>query len=224
MSWTHAPAAKALLTQANERWPGRNRASDGSIGDAAHSSRTSDHNPRPDGVVMATDVTHDPSGGPDIHAEVRRIAARRDPRVKYIISAGQIWSTARAAEGWRTYTGANGHHQHAHVSIAAGHENDTSPWYDAAPEPTLPPTITYNEDDMRIIKAPNDAHARIEAGTFMLYPQDTEADNIVLFTDALMMLGEGRTVQVVSYDQWNYEKETRARVKRGENSAIIRSE
>ncbi len=92
------------------------------------------------------------------------------------------------------------------------------------PAPTpAPPTIINDEDDMRIIKAPTGLHARIEGGTFMVYPQDTEADNLVLLTDALLMLGEGRKVQEVSTAQWNYEKATRARIIRGENFARIQS-
>ncbi|MBF5083096.1 hypothetical protein [Quadrisphaera sp. INWT6] len=46
--------------------------------------------------------------------------------VSYVIWQGQIWSTARAGEGWRTYTGGGvydptspvgGHYDHVHVSV-----------------------------------------------------------------------------------------------------------
>lgn len=198
MSWTHAPAAKALLTQANERWPNRNRASDGSIGDAAHSARTSDHNPRSDGVVMATDVTHDPANGLDAHAEARRIAERRDPRVKYIISNGQIWSTKRASEGWRHYTGSNKHTKHVHFSITAGHEDDTSPWYaDAAPTPPTPDQL--EDDDMAMmIKHPSGAVAMVTPTQYWDYTGDEGP--LCLHTINLF----GMPVREVSDDQWNW--------------------
>lgn len=119
-----------MLRQANELWPNRSRISDGTIGDPAHSARTSDHNPDGAGWVRAVDLTHDPANGCDAHAWARQVAARRDPRVKYLISNGQIWNPSISPE-WRTYTGANAHTRHAHLSIkstdAALH--DTAPWF-----------------------------------------------------------------------------------------------
>ena len=44
-AWIVAPSLDALLAQLNALAPGRSRASDGSIGDAAHAARTSNHNP-----------------------------------------------------------------------------------------------------------------------------------------------------------------------------------
>lgn len=108
-----------LFAQVNARVPGRSRASDGSIGDAAHQSRTSDHNAwrRVGGqpVVGAIDITHDPKGGFDSYAFAQSLAKSRDPRVKYIISNGKIWNHA---EGWRKYNGKNPHDHHVHVSAS----------------------------------------------------------------------------------------------------------
>ena len=90
------------------------------------------------------------------------------------------------------------------------------------PAPVPPLNVDYVESIMRIIKAPNGAHARIEGGTFYLYGT-SDADNAALFTDALWLLGQGIEVQLVSYDQWNYEKRTRARMVMGPDHGIVSS-
>jgi hypothetical protein len=141
MAWHVVPAAKAALAEATQRWPNRNRASDGTIGDPAHSSRVSDHNPRADGAVTAFDLTCDTANGCDSHKLVREAVARGDKRIKYAISQRQIWSYARRREGWRPYYGPNPHDKHAHVSVERRHENDTSPWW-GVPEPPPKPPVT----------------------------------------------------------------------------------
>ena len=67
--------AKSLVTLIDdivERFPGRDDQNDGTIGDAAHQTRESDHNPhvRQDGmgIVTALDITHDPAEGFDAQA------------------------------------------------------------------------------------------------------------------------------------------------------------
>ena len=149
MSYTIAPAAKAGLDQATALWPQRSKASDGTIGDTAHSSRKSDHNPDDRGIVMAFDLTHDPAHGCDAHAEARRVVARRDPRVKYVISNGEISNPLIEDWKWRPYSGSNPHTKHAHFSIKRGWENDTSEWYPSAN--TKPPTPTPTEEPAVIV-------------------------------------------------------------------------
>lgn len=136
--WRLAPAIKAALHEADRRWPNRKRGHDGTIGDTAHSTRKSDHNPAVDGYVYAFDLTHDPASGCDAHRLVRAAVARRDPRIKYAISKGRIWSDVRAAEGWRPYSGSNRHDKHAHVSILRVGRDDTSPWWPTATAPPKP--------------------------------------------------------------------------------------
>ena len=165
MAWTLSPALSRLRGEINELWPNRDRTSDGTIGDAAHSARLSDHNPDADGSVNAIDVDKD---GIDAWALVR--CAKGDRRCNYVIYSGTIW---RRATGWRaeTYTGSNGHYQHVHVSILHGdtYEDDTSAWgltatvagvvrvpaipaAPAVPRPTPPPrTATVEENDMKDI-------------------------------------------------------------------------
>lgn len=133
-------AAQSILDQATGLWPNRNRASDGTIGDASHSSRTSDHNPDSRGIVHAADLTHDPAHGCDAHAEADRIRLRarngQEPRLKYVISNRRIASPIDNW-AWRSYSGSNPHTQHAHFSVNSGPvENDGSPWFeDPAPPP-----------------------------------------------------------------------------------------
>lgn len=109
------------LRDATARWPNRDRASDGIMGDTAHQKRHSDHN---DG--NAFDLTHDPAHGVDCGALSRLVI--NDNRVTYVISNRQIYNRARVAEGWRPYTGLNPHNRHMHVSIRAASRDDLSPW------------------------------------------------------------------------------------------------
>jgi hypothetical protein len=59
MSWKLAAAAVTLRDQVNKRYPKRDRASDGTIGNLAHRRRISDHNPDKTGYVMALDLDED---------------------------------------------------------------------------------------------------------------------------------------------------------------------
>jgi hypothetical protein len=149
--WRMARSLDKLLAQINAYAPRRSKVSDGGIGDAAHSARTSDHNPDSRGIVHARDFTHDPKGGFDAHAFVRRLAKAGDRRVKYLISNRQISNPSISAGRWRPYAGVNPHTQHAHVScVYSSLEDDTSPWPGlGTPTPTPAPT---QEDDMKRIR------------------------------------------------------------------------
>lgn len=145
-----APAAQAILDQATTHRPNRSTLSDGTIGDAAHRARVSDHNPDGRGIVHAADLTHDPARGMDAHGWARWLAERRDPRVKYIISNRRIW---QPATGWSGYGGANPHTAHVHVSIRSGSrwENDVSSWFAGWFAPTITEHIPtpMEDDDMK---------------------------------------------------------------------------
>ena len=137
---TAAPACKKALSDATLRWPKRNRASDGIIGDAAHQARKSDHN---DG--NAFDLTHDPTNGVDYEELSRDVVW--DSRVTYVIWNRQICFTdqphRRQADesctspryrgpeknkSWEPYVGTNPHTKHMHVSIRDDARDDLSPW------------------------------------------------------------------------------------------------
>lgn len=147
MAWRLAKSLEKLRAQVNDRWPGRDKSSDGSIGDESHSARTSDHNPNDDGVVCAIDITHDPRSGCDAGVLAEKLRASRDPRIKYLISNKRICNSAatggKPAWAWRPYTGKNPHDHHVHISVKGDYDN-TSPWDldakpDAAPKKDAPP-------------------------------------------------------------------------------------
>lgn len=123
--WRVAKSLHVLLQELNALAPKRHRASDGSIGDAAHAARDSDHNPWVKegnmGIVTACDFTHDPERGADMHSFVAHLVKRRDPRIKYIIWDKRIWRSydKPSIPAWTpsAYTGSNGHTHHAHISV-----------------------------------------------------------------------------------------------------------
>jgi hypothetical protein len=121
--WRLAKSLDVLRSQINELAPERKKGNDGTIGDAAHASRTSDHNPwvrdGSMGVVTALDITHDPASGVDTHMLADFLRQQRDSRIKYVISAGRIFSSTQQPWTWRKYTGTNGHYSHMHVSVKA---------------------------------------------------------------------------------------------------------
>jgi hypothetical protein len=119
--WRVAESLERLLEQINQMAPDRSKASDGSIGDAAHQSRDSDHNPWVTdgniGVVTARDFTHDPKHGCDAQKIADSIVASKDKRVKYLIWNRRIVSSQVQPWKWRNYTGANPHNKHIHISV-----------------------------------------------------------------------------------------------------------
>lgn len=152
MSWRVARSLLVLRDQANAAWPDRNRRSDGTVGDAAHRSRTSDHNPWVDGaVVTALDLTHDPASGADMHALAARLVASRDPRIKYVIWNRRIVSRTVSPWQWRAYGGSNPHTTHLHVSVepVRSRYDDVSPWSLPGTK-TLRPSTNEEDEDMAI--------------------------------------------------------------------------
>lgn len=131
-----------LLGQLDAHAPHRSKASDGSIGDAAHASRDSAHNPQdtedsmdgndPDNQVDARDFTHDPAHGADMHEFTEQLRVSRDNRLYLVIFDGQQFSSY-AKNGipsytWRPYTGSDMHRGHAHVEVNDYHNDDTRLW------------------------------------------------------------------------------------------------
>lgn len=125
MDWRLAHSLEQLRIEVNVKYPNRSKASDGSIGDANHASRTSDHNPwitdaPGPNVVSAIDITHDPKGGFDSYAFAEWLRTTcRDKRLKYFISNRKICAGAGGPSPWvwRPYHGANPHDHHVHISV-----------------------------------------------------------------------------------------------------------
>jgi hypothetical protein len=145
MSWILVPALVSLRAEFNQLAPGRDKASDGSIGDSEHSQHLSDHNPDetgatphndPDNIneVHAIDVDRDlRQAGVTMQNCVDLIVGRHrhglDDRLQNVIFDRHIWSKAW---GWerRDYHGPNPHDHHAHFSCryTSSQEADTRPW------------------------------------------------------------------------------------------------
>lgn len=131
MSWYVARGLDVLLGQLNAKAPNRSKVSDGSIGDASHSARESDHNPTGTGQVCARDFTNDPAGGLAGQWLADALVASRDPRIKYVIFNHRIIDSRAGQHPWQwmPYSGANAHEHHVHVSVLAGALGDnTAPW------------------------------------------------------------------------------------------------
>ncbi|WP_209021329.1 hypothetical protein [Paracoccus ravus] len=136
--WRNCGALDSLRKQVNAAAPGRSKASDGTIGDALHRSRNSDHNPHiregAMGVVSALDITHDPRNGCDAGRLIAALHASRDPRIKYLIWNRRIANSSAIGNAapwtWRAYTGRNPHSKHCHISVKAtkAHYDDAKPW------------------------------------------------------------------------------------------------
>ena len=147
MDWRNCAASLALIAEVNTKWPNRDKTSDGTIGDAAHASRSSDHNPfivvRGTGVVRARDIDVDGIDAGWLAEWLRKRAAAGDPRLSgggYVIFNRRI--TRPDWGGWRIYTGTNPHTHHLHLSFSldvSGFDSDAR-WGldDTAPAPTTP--------------------------------------------------------------------------------------
>lgn len=163
--WRLAPSLQAYVDEADEAFPGRDHSSDGSIGDQAHASRTSDHNPY-EGWVHAVDLDEDLAPGLDLKAFADRLRAEiladlttgRRPRIRYLIYEGRICksyaSNGYKAGQWQPYTGPNAHLHHLHLSIDRTPEarTDLRRWgFKATPKP--PVTAPTEENTMYFVSA-----------------------------------------------------------------------
>lgn len=181
MAWRLADSLDQLRDELNARWPGRDKSSDGAIGDQRHAAQgsASDHNPWViddvgRGVVRAYDIdvdldgTNDGNGGQaleDLREHLRQLGESGDPRLQdhgYVISNGQI-ASATSNWAWRPHT-TDPHFDHIHVSVArnqAGYD-DTSAWLTAvevtpAPAPESPQPPSEEDEEMALIIVEPDA-------------------------------------------------------------------
>ncbi len=128
-TWRLAPALDQLFDEANALWPKRSKASDGTIGDAAHSARVSQHNPDAGKsspgdpglpTVDAADIT---TAGLDKARVIKALIS--DSRVWYVIHDGVIWSRTYGFKA-RRYIGSNPHRAHIHVSLNPDEASENS--------------------------------------------------------------------------------------------------
>lgn len=146
MAWRVARALIQLREQVNVKFPDRSKAADGTIGDASHASRTSDHNPWVKdgdmGIVTGLDITNDPLHGLDSEHLAEALRTSKDLRLKYVISNRKIASFDHNDFMWRPYTGKNAHNHHCHISVkpAQVFYDDIKPWrFDHIVEVSAPP-------------------------------------------------------------------------------------
>lgn len=128
-SWRVARCLLVLRDQVDALYPGRSKASDGTIGDAAHT--TGEHVPDMFGIVRALDLTHDPAHGLDIDELTDWLQVGQDPRILYVIANRLIMSGSGGPSPWvwRTYGGSDPHTNHVHISVVADDRADsTDPW------------------------------------------------------------------------------------------------
>ena len=221
-SWYRAPALTVLLNEINLVWPERSKVSDGTIGDAAHSARLSDHNPNERRSVNAMDVTR---RGIAVMILILKVIA--DPRTNYVIYNRVIWSWSRGFKP-RPYYGSNAHTGHVHISIfqSPRREQDRSPWGLVTPAglPTTgtagptPNTPTTPEEDTLSAKEIEEIKAEVWAAAKAL--QDQGFDRKI--RDA-MALETARAVAMNGFDRPIYEMmgEAAARQARAAISAQI---
>lgn len=142
MAWRLAKSLETLRAQINAAAPHRSKVSDGTIGDVAHRNRKSDHNPLPNGAVLALDITHDPGGGCDANSIAESLKASGDRRIKYLIWNKRIWNPSVNPE-WRRYSGANPHTMHVHISVkqTASLYDDPGEWLVVVEPSTVPVAV-----------------------------------------------------------------------------------
>jgi hypothetical protein len=144
-------AGVRMRRQIDRRWPKRDKASEGWIGDPSHAARPSDHNPcwtcagDRYGVVRAIDIDSSMGGkaGYNTTPEAWRLAnqiraAMRmgDRRISYIIAYDPDAKNTKIASmnpdysplgGWRDYSGRS-HENHIHVSFTPRGDHDGDPF------------------------------------------------------------------------------------------------
>lgn len=135
-------AGVTLRDQVNKKWPNRDKASDGWIGDAAHQAnsgwgtngRGSYHNPDPRGVVHAIDLDEDflgkGKGGQKIAMEFAEQLAtycregKDNGRIAHIVYEGKVASAT--ANNWHFRGSGYSHFQHIHISFTNKADSDGS--------------------------------------------------------------------------------------------------
>jgi hypothetical protein len=139
-AWVKVKWIQPLFDACNTLAPDRSHAQDGTIGDLAHASGTSGHNPDDTPGVQAE--RQDADSIPEVRAadvDSRGIPMERvvqavlhGPaselnRLIYIIFNRRIWSKSN---GWRqaVYTGDDPHDTHAHFSGDPAADEDSRPW------------------------------------------------------------------------------------------------
>lgn len=142
MACTGSDSGKALLNQADARWPDRPDGADGMCPSAAHTAKNPDswHEPNAQGISRAVDLTHDKATC-DCRPISEALRVAKDARVRRCIFNGQQWYSfpvnGYSAYRWQPYFGSNSHSGHMHLDLHLLY--DTSPWPGVMGALPLPP-------------------------------------------------------------------------------------
>jgi hypothetical protein len=130
MSWKLAAAAVTLRDQVNKRYPKRDRASDGTIGDKAHRRRISQHNPDKSGYVMALDLDEDDWPAHAFADQlIEYVRTSGDKRIKNVVYEGRVASGTYSSKLWVWRKAPSlGHAHHIHISFAEAGKRDGAPF------------------------------------------------------------------------------------------------
>ena len=133
MAWFLNPSLTRFRNEVNARWPHRDKASDGTIADAAHEATSSDHNDDPDGSVDAWDMDNNIVPGNNAMSDaiiygVLIPAFQRHPAARYWIYQRKI--AHRFEDNWavKPYYGSSAHIEHVHWNSNQATENNISQW------------------------------------------------------------------------------------------------
>lgn len=194
-TWHLAATLVQLRKEVNDLYPLRDKTSDGTLGNAAHSSRLSDHNPDDDRAVCAIDIDEDLTGSanptyprfnPGQAAKSRLVdellalaKAGKVPQLYYVIYERVIYSRTRGFAP-KVYTGVNAHEHHVHVSVYHDDrlKNSTKPWGLTPLNAPKPPAV-YKPDPANL-------------GTVYLsklHPGVKDSDSVWQYQVALKKLG-----------------------------------
>lgn len=198
MSWRVANSLLTLRDQIDAAWPDRSRASDGTIGDAAHAASVSDHNPDQFGVVRALDITHDPIHGCDIDQLSDALANSHDERISYIIACRLITGPAYDW-AWYDYDGDDPHANHLHLSVVNTSQADsTYPWNIGTFALEITPKGAHS-DVKSLIRLKNNPHVFLTDGVIARWVQSESeiGDLRTLNNDGTLSLGFSGNIRVV---------------------------
>ena len=134
-------AGVTLRDQVNQKWPKRDKASDGWIGDAAHAAREgwgtngrgSYHNPDPNGIVHAIDLDEDFLGKGKGEKTAKEFAeqlatycreGKDGGRIAHIVYEDKVASGT--ANNWHFRGSGYGHKHHIHISFTNKANTDGS--------------------------------------------------------------------------------------------------
>jgi hypothetical protein len=198
-SYRLCKALARLREQINAAYPNRDKESDGWIGDAAHASRNSDHNPwvidaKGLGVVTATDTDEDLSPGiHSIESIISAIRKSRDPRVKYIIYERRITKQGSDLQVWVPYHGINPHEHHAHISVKSDPRfyDDDHDW-NIGSAVDASPTVSKPQDaksENKVVEAPAASNGKSATAQPPILSRGSKGRDVAIVQTALVKAG-----------------------------------